>query len=93
MTSIQVPCPDLHSILDKHNIRYIDWLLIDLEGLETDIIMNLDFNKYYIKVIQFEYVHLGDNLCSVVERLASFGYNQVVSTDEKDMTFERHING
>lgn len=44
----------LGKILDKYNITNIDFLSIDTEGSELDILSTIDFNKIYIKVITIE---------------------------------------
>ena len=40
--------------MDKHNIRNVDFLSIDTEGSELDILSTLDFSKYNIDVITIE---------------------------------------
>lgn len=51
---IKVKTVKLSSILEKYNIVNIDFLSIDTEGSELDILKVLDFNKYNINVITIE---------------------------------------
>ena len=52
--TIDVKTDKLNNILDKYNVKYIDFLSIDTEGSELDILRTVDFNKYYINVITIE---------------------------------------
>lgn len=51
---IQVQCLLFNSILEQHNIYHIDYLTIDTEGNEYEILKTIDFNKYKIDVIDVE---------------------------------------
>jgi len=51
---INVKTEKLNSILDKYNIKNIDFLSIDTEGSELSILKTLDFNTYNIDVITIE---------------------------------------
>lgn len=51
---INVKTEKLNTILDKYNIKNIDFLSIDTEGSELDILKTLDFNNYSIDVITIE---------------------------------------
>lgn len=51
---INVKTEKLNNILDKYNVTNIDFLSIDTEGSEIDILKTLDFNKYNINVITIE---------------------------------------
>jgi FkbM family methyltransferase len=86
--SFEVRALSLEALLNKYNLTDIDWLLIDIEGLEADIILNLDLNKYRIKKIEFEKLHLGSNKSQILNKLASFGYKKVESLHEYDWAFE-----
>lgn len=44
----------LGDILEKNNITHIDFLSIDTEGSELDILSTIDFNKVFIDVITIE---------------------------------------
>lgn len=51
---IKVNTQKLDNILSQYNINYIDFLSIDTEGSEIDILSTIDFNKYYIDIITIE---------------------------------------
>jgi len=44
--NINVPAITLSSIIEKHNIKNIDLLSLDVEGYEIEVLKGLDFNKY-----------------------------------------------
>lgn len=51
---IEVPCNSLHGILEVHNIKHIDFLSIDVEGAELEILRTLDFKRVNVSVITVE---------------------------------------
>ena len=51
---ITVNTVKLDTILDKYKVKNIDFLSIDTEGSEIDILSTIDFNKYKINVITIE---------------------------------------
>ena len=48
----------ISEFLDKNNIKNIDYLSIDIEGMDYDVLINLNLNKFKIKNISFEHLHL-----------------------------------
>jgi FkbM family methyltransferase len=52
--TIQVQCYKLNDLLDINNIQYIDYLSIDTEGGEFDILQTIDFDRFNISVIDVE---------------------------------------
>lgn len=79
----------LDQLLDKYEIKDLDWLLIDIEGLDSEIMMKFDFSKYNIKRVEFEHLHLGDTLDFIKRKLNDLGYSQVNSLHEFDLAFEK----
>lgn len=77
-------CPTLTitSLLEKHNIinNEIEYLFIDTEGHDCDIILSTDFKKLKIKNICFEILHAdgphtkGQKLQNTINYLNSCGY-------------------
>ena len=53
---IQVPAITLLELLDKHNApKIIDYISIDTEGSEWEILKNFDFNKYIFLTLTIEH--------------------------------------
>lgn len=52
--TLDVQCYLLNDLLEKYKIDHIDFLSIDTEGGEIDILKSIDFNKYKIDVITVE---------------------------------------
>jgi FkbM family methyltransferase len=51
---IKVNTKRLETILDEHNISHINYLSIDVEGAEFEVIKSINFNKVFIDVVGFE---------------------------------------
>lgn len=51
---IDVNCYLLNDLLDMHGITHINYLSLDTEGGEFDIIQSIDFKRYQIDVITLE---------------------------------------
>lgn len=68
---INVQCYRLDDILDKYNISHIDYLSIDTEGGEFDILTSIDFEKVNIEIIDIENNYNENN---IKEFLESKGY-------------------
>ena len=48
----------INDFLKKYSINQIDYLSIDIEGLDYDVLMSIDFTKFSIDNICIEYLHL-----------------------------------
>jgi FkbM family methyltransferase len=53
-TQIQVSIRKLSDVFEEHNIKVIDYLSIDTEGAELEIIKGINFNNVHINVIGYE---------------------------------------
>jgi hypothetical protein len=51
---IKVNTKRLETICDEHNITHINYLSIDVEGAEFEVIKSINFDKVFIDVIGFE---------------------------------------
>lgn len=72
---IQVQCYNLNDLLNEQNISHVDYLSIDTEGGEFDILRSIDFSRISIDVIDVE-----NNYREAFEPfLATFGYKKIAS--------------
>jgi len=67
----------LERVVEKWN--RIDFLSIDAEGISSDIVMSIDFNRYNIKCLCVE---VGKNIEKEHSYLQNFGYKIVQRTHE-----------
>lgn len=67
-------------LFEMYNLYYIDYLYIDCEGEDFNILNNIDFNKFDIKKITFEHAHIPDrekNYPYILSKLKTFGFETV----------------
>lgn len=77
----ELPCITLENLLDKYNISSLDFLFLDVEGIDAQIILNFDWEKYNIKKVEFEYIHLREQGDQIKNKFISMGYKQVNTID------------
>ncbi|MFO1348205.1 MAG: FkbM family methyltransferase [Pseudomonadales bacterium] len=56
-----VNCLYFEELMEKHGIKKFDFLNIDAEGLDYEIIMSIEIQKYLPSVICIETAHFCDN--------------------------------
>jgi FkbM family methyltransferase len=81
---IKIPTYRLDTILKKHNLRMVDYMSIDVEGFEINVVKSIDWNKYYIKYLSIE---KNVSIVEVTEHLTKFSYN-IISELEGDFIFK-----
>ena len=70
---ISVNTRKIETICDEHNIKHINYLSIDVEGAEFDVIKSINFDKVFIDVIGFENNYY-DITVSIIEYLKKLEY-------------------
>ncbi len=85
--TVSVQCDNLMNIVAEH-IKEVDYLQIDTEGYDAEIIKQIDFKKFKPKMIKFEFVNLNrEDYYNTLKLLKSNGYfsfkdgNDVYSVD------------
>lgn len=90
ISSFKINSITLEELLDKHNLKKIDWLLIDVEGIDGQIAKNFNWDKYEIKRVDIEHVHFGEDRDEIFELFYSLNYKHVVANDVRyDAAFEK----
>lgn len=64
--SMKIPCQTVEAILNNYHFRKFDCIFLDVEGYETHILKNINFDVINPKLIVYEHTHINqeeiDNL-------------------------------
>ena len=86
---IKVPMITVKELLDKYNIRQIDYLKIDAEGMDCDILSQFDISN--IERIMFEWRNCPlENTNGEIQRLTDKGF--VCQVDGDNIKAYKNIN-
>lgn len=82
---VKVPLVSINSIVKEHFASYPDFLSIDIEGLDLDVLKSLDYEQYPIPVICVETCTYSENHIrpkdhSIAEFVLSKGYEVYADT-------------
>jgi beta-1,4-mannosyl-glycoprotein beta-1,4-N-acetylglucosaminyltransferase len=61
LRQFSIPSMNINSLFEKHELTTIDYLFIDIEGLDLTVLKSIDFLKYNIRNIQIEHVHINQD--------------------------------
>ncbi len=78
---IDVNCYRLNGLLKKHSINHIDFLSIDTEGGELDILKSINFDTFSIDVICVEVHHKDGKIRQFLEN-KGFVFLKTIGVDE-----------
>lgn len=73
---IQVITKRIETICDENNVKHINYLSIDVEGAEMEVIASINFDKVFIDVIGFEN-NYNDNSVEIIEYLKGKRYKML----------------
>lgn len=78
-----VPSLTLMELINIHDLIDIDYLQIDVEGMDGEIIKMIDFNKIKPKLIRFEWKHIESiEMDEIKEMLKKENYNFIWDKDD-----------
>ena len=90
ISSFRIKSTTLDELLKKYGIKKIDWLLIDVEGLDAQIVENFNWGDYDIRRVDVEHIHFGEKWNKIFEFFYSMNYKHVVANDTRyDAAFEK----
>jgi FkbM family methyltransferase len=78
---IKVNTKRLETIFDEHSISHINYLSIDVEGAEFEVIKSINFDKVFIDVIGFE-DNYHDVSIPIIEYLENKGFMFISRTGD-----------
>jgi FkbM family methyltransferase len=77
-TQIELTTISLNDLLEQSNApRFIDYLSLDTEGSEFEILKSLDFNKYTFGLIDVEHNFIEPRRTNIKDLLTSNGYDYI----------------
>lgn len=82
--TFKVPCLTIDELFEKYQIQELDWLLLDVEGIDSELLLSTDWSKYNIKRIEFESLHLGEDKEKIHQMFKDLNYVQTNSLNEYD---------
>ena len=85
-----MPCLSLSEVLLTLNYSHINYLSLDVEGLEYDILETFPHDKIQIDYISAEYLHVRQGQAALVQMMLPHGYRlleKLYSIDECRETF------
>ena len=77
LKSFLAPIMTINQLFEKYSIKELDYLFVDVEGLDGDVIKSIDLDKYKIKEIIYEHIHLHRGKVSehdLRNHLVDYGY-------------------
>ena len=92
INSIDIETSTINNIIDEHNNLDIDYLFIDIEGIDFDVIYSIDLIKHNIKNIQVEYIHYKSNeLVNLILYMRQFNYivDKPIYNNKYDIIFTK----
>lgn len=85
----KVPCISIGDLFKKYNIKELDWLLLDVEGIDSELLLTTDWTKYNIKKIEYEELHLKNYKNEIESTFLNLGYKKTTSLHEYDNAWEK----
>jgi len=84
-TRIKVKTQTLNDILEENNSPdIIDYLSLDTEGTELEILKSVNLNKYKFKIISIEHNHILERRNEMFKLLSSYNYKLYKSINADD---------
>lgn len=75
LKNIEVNTINIEDLIEKYcNNEEIELLSLDIEGIDEQVLLDLDLNRINVKNISFEYIHLGDKTKDVKNYLEKYNY-------------------
>jgi len=83
-----IPIKHLEFFINEVTTEVIELLALDIEGIDADIILDINFDNLKLKYLSFEHIHLGDKRNEVLTHLKKNNYEYIgVGVDHNGYDF------
>jgi hypothetical protein len=69
LIKFNIPVMQLEQFINDVTTNYIELLALDIEGIDAEVILDINFNNIKVKYLSFEHLHLGDKREAVLMHL------------------------
>jgi FkbM family methyltransferase len=69
-----IPVKHLENFINEVSTEEIELLSLDIEGIDAEIILDINFNNIKLKYLSFEHLHLEENRQNVLDHLNDNNY-------------------
>jgi FkbM family methyltransferase len=69
-----IPVKNLDNFINEVTTEEIELLALDIEGIDAEILLDINFDKLKLKYLSFEHLHLGENKEKVLNHLNNNNY-------------------
>lgn len=69
-----IPVKQIENFINEITTEEIDLLALDIEGIDAEILLDINFNNLKLKYISFEHLHLGKHTDNVLNHLKNNNY-------------------
>jgi FkbM family methyltransferase len=80
-TLTSVPCHRIDTVLNDSGVQIVDYLSIDVEGAELEVLRGIDFERVQVNVIGVEHNHQFSEVYDLLTT-SGFGYEGLLFFDE-----------
>jgi len=89
LKSVTVNCKTMSQLFDTYSLKKIDYLFLDIEGIDFEVLKSIDFKTYDIRNLQIEFLHLDRDV--LVAFMTANGYSVGISLHRNDMMFVKSV--
>ena len=88
LSTLYVPCFSLNTILSAIGINKVDYLSLDVEGGELDVLKSIKHDKITIDTFTIEHNGFQDRKNDIISHLEAKGFKKLAE-DNQDVYFKR----
>lgn len=74
LNKFTIPVKELEDFINEIISEEVELLSLDIEGIDAEVILGINFNNLKLKYISFEHLHLGEHRENVLSHLKSYNY-------------------